>query len=131
MDRPKEIVLFQRIAWFDKPVDKLYLRPPTGFSFMKYAEPRFIVQMRDGSAYHLEKDDSINGYLGDLLSLNGTDPVDGGANALFRLLSLADCIQVREALFDFFGDAREMISGQSRARSSSTSNASQQPTATA
>ena len=124
------IELFERIVWFDAEVRHLTLKPPTGHHAARFGEPRFLIRMTEGSTYWVEKDEVIAQYLNELLSINGTDPVDGGANAMLRQMSLADFVQVREALLNFFTAAREMIFARSVARSPSVSDSSQQQIAT-
>jgi hypothetical protein len=124
------IELFEPIVWFENQVKRVTLKPPTGFHAAQFGEPRFLIRMVDGSTYWVEKDEVIASYLNVLLSLNGTDPVDGGANAMLRLMSLADFLQVREALLNFFSAAREMIFERSVARSPSASASSPPPNST-
>jgi hypothetical protein len=120
MAAPKKIELFEPFVWFENQLKEIFLKSPTGFHNVQYGEPRFLVRMVDGSSYWIEKDEVIASYLGDLLTLNGKDPVDGGV-AIFRAMSLTDVIQVKEAFFDFFTAARAAISARNAARSSTES----------
>ena len=90
---------------------------------MKHGEPRFSVWAGDGSQYWIEKDDIVAAYIADLLTLDDGRKVEGG-DAIFRDMSLADVLQIKDRLFGFFTAARLAISGASSISSSSTSDAS-------
>jgi hypothetical protein len=130
MAKTTPLELFEPFVWFEKQIKTLLLKSPTGFHAAQYGEPRFLVRMVDGSSYWIEKDEVVTSYLGDLLTLDGNNPVEGGANAMLRAMSLPDFLQTKEAFFDFFTAARGAISERSAARSSTASGSSQQTPAT-
>lgn len=102
------IELIEPRDWFGAPLTALYLRHPTAGHLSRFGEPQFWVTQKD-SGYLLHKDDVIAQYIDALLSTDGETPVDGGARALMETLSLADGMQIREALMDFFGAARAAV----------------------
>ncbi len=123
------IDLVEPVAWFEKRLTRLVLKAPTGFHYMKFGEPRFLVRMSDGGAYWVEKDDVISQYVAALLTLDGSAQIDGG-DAILRAISLPDVMQIRGALFDFFTDAQGAISTK-KSKALSSPSASSPPTSPA
>jgi hypothetical protein len=97
------------IVWFDKRLDHIVLKAPTGGQFLALGEPRFLVRMNDGSAYWVEREEVVKLYISDLLTLDGTTPIDSGDHILLTM-SLTDAMAIKESLFDFFTDAAAVIS---------------------
>jgi hypothetical protein len=110
----KEIVLSNSIEWFGRPVDRVFLREPRASHLQRFGEPRTAVfHPEAGTRYLVDRDDAISRYFDELLSLDGMAPIDGGGAFLTRL-SLYDGLALREALFNFFSQAREALSSQQR-----------------
>jgi hypothetical protein len=120
MAAAKSIPLVEPVEWFGRQISVLWLKPPRAGHAHRFGEPRFLVIMGDGARYFVERDEIVSRYLDELLSCDGIAPVDGGAVALLETLSLADGLQIKEALFDFFTDARAAISKLNQTRSVST-----------
>ena len=110
----KEIVLSNSIEWFGRSVDRVFLREPCARHLQSFGEPRTAVfHPEAGTRYLVDRDDAISRYFDDLLSLDGKGTIDGGASIMERM-SLRDGIALREALFEFFFQAREALSSQQR-----------------
>jgi hypothetical protein len=106
--RTTSITLNDPILWFDKRLDYVVLKAPTGGQFLALWEPRFLVRMNDGSAYWVEREEVVKSYISDLLTLDGTTPIDSGDHILLAM-SLTDAMAIKESLFDFFTDAAAAI----------------------
>ncbi|WP_156898065.1 hypothetical protein [Methylocapsa acidiphila] len=130
MTKSTQIELVEPFPWFDKLVNRVVLKAPTGFNYMNLGEPRFIVRMADGASYFVEKDEVVAAYIRELLSFSDDQNIDGGELVL-RAMSLADVLQIKEALFSFFTDAASAISRKRSTISSSGSASSPQTPATA
>jgi hypothetical protein len=128
--RSTPVTLNDQITWFDKRLDSIVIKAPTGGQYFALGEPRFLVRMNDGSAYWVEKEEVVKSYLADLLTLDGTVPIEGGDHVLMNM-SLVDAVQVKEAFFDFFTDAAAAISQRKLTGLSSDSASSQPMPATA
>ena len=110
----KEVVLSKSIEWFGRPVQRVFLCEPRASHLQRFGEPRTAVfHPEAGTRYLVDRDDAINRYFDELLSLDGKTTTDAGA-PLLNVLSLTDGIALREALFDFFYQAREAVSSQQR-----------------
>jgi hypothetical protein len=105
MANMKVVSLAEPVEWFDKRVSSVTVREPKASHLMRFGEPQITVFAQGGAA-QVFRDDAVSSYLDALLSLNGSDPVDGGGSAFFSKLSLQDGIAVRDALHDFFIEAR-------------------------
>lgn len=127
--RSTPVTLNDPIVWFDKMLDHIVIKAPTGGQYLALGEPRFLVRMGDGSAYWVEKEEVVKSYIADLLTLDGKTPIDGGDHVL-GIMSLVDAMQVKEAFFDFFTDAAAAISRRKRTGLSSDSASSQPMPAT-
>jgi hypothetical protein len=108
----KTIVLSSPIELFGKPIERVFLREPRASHLQRFGEPRFPVFQSDGTRYMVDRDDAIARYLDELLSLDGDKSIDVGGGAVLAQLSLGDGIALREALFDFFSQAREALSSR-------------------
>lgn len=93
-----EIKLIRPIEHHGQTINSITLKEPTGGLYAKLGNPRLIVYNKDGSGYHVERDDAIEKYLDASI-----DHQDG--SILLRLMSLADVMRVKAALLDFFTDA--------------------------
>lgn len=110
----KEIVLSNSIEWFGRSVARVFLREPCARHLRSFGEPRTAVfHPEAGTRYLVDRDDAISRYFDELLSLDGKGTIDGGASIMERM-SLRDGIALREALFEFFFQAREALSSQQR-----------------
>jgi hypothetical protein len=80
-------------------ITQLVLRPPKFADVMQYGEPAAFARSEGGILFQSEKDEVILAYIRRLL-VEPRDP------ALLDQLGLADTLQCREAIFDFFKAAR-------------------------
>ena len=106
--------------WFGKPVAALDLEEPRGRHLM-FGEPRTWITNADGAVYSVENTSAIERYINELLRYADGSMIDGGAATLFARLSLADALQVKAALFDFFTEALRAPGSKPSKPSSSTS----------
>jgi hypothetical protein len=97
--------------FFGQRIETVYLRPPTAALGVQLGEPRLACVSKDAS-YWVEQSDVIAAYIDRLLSLDGVKPVDGGGGAILPRMGLADLIQIKDALFGFFTDARAILSAK-------------------
>lgn len=105
--RAKEIKLEHPVELFKKNIVRVFLREPRAIHLQRFGEPRMAVHQGDTAAsYWVDRDDAIGKYLDELLSLDGENDIDVGGAVLLPQLSLTDGIALREALFDFFHQAR-------------------------
>jgi hypothetical protein len=99
----KTIKLLTPIDGGDKQITEIVLREPKFADVMALGEPAAYARSEGGLLYTAEKDGVIDGYIKRLMK----EP----SNPDFLLqLSLADALQLKEAIFDFFQDARKAIS---------------------
>jgi hypothetical protein len=110
----QEIHLSASVQWFSKPVKRVFLREPRASHLQRFGEPRMSVFQTDGTGtrYWVERDDVIGRYLDELMSLDGETTMDGGGLAFLTHIGLANGIALREALFDFFYQARVELSSR-------------------
>jgi hypothetical protein len=117
----QRIPLTEPVEWFGQRVTALFLRAPGAGHLTRLGEPRMLVaHPQTGARYFVDRDDVIPVYFDELLSIDGTNPVDGGAAGLLTKVNLEDGIALRDALFDFFSDAREALFKRKQTSSSST-----------
>lgn len=102
----KSLTLSAPVEYFGRQIAVVHLRPPRGAHLLRFGMPRFLCVNRDGASWWVEKDEVIASYLDALVSLDGDRPVEAGGTPLLNLLSLADSLALRDALFDFFSDAQ-------------------------
>ena len=92
---------------FDKRLEKIVLKEPSGALYTQLGEPRILVRMPDNSAYWVEQPETSRAYLDKLLD------VEGGASVLMAM-SLADSMQVKAAFFGFFTQAAAKASEKNK-----------------
>lgn len=80
-------------------ITQIVLRPPKFADVMQYGEPAAFARSEGGILFQSEKDEVILAYVRRLL----VEPKDP---SLLEQLGLADTLQAREAIFDFFKAAR-------------------------
>ena len=80
-------------------ITEIVLRAPKFNDVQALGEPSAFGRSEGGIMFTSEKDDVIHGYINRLL----VEPKD---TALLAQLNLADTLQLREAIFDFFKVAR-------------------------
>jgi hypothetical protein len=118
MAREKKITLQTPFMWFDKRVERVVLKEPSGRLYMVLGEPRYVIQV-DGGGYFHERDEVIAKYIAELLVMEDGRPFEGGADATLTAMSLADVLAVKAGLLDFFQDAqRAIIAARSNGSSS-------------
>ncbi|WP_395696642.1 hypothetical protein [Methylocella sp.] len=115
------------LPWFDKRLDRLLVKEPSGALYLDLGEPRFFVRAADGSVYAVEREDVVAKYLDRLVTLPDGAPIDGGVSSLMRFLPLTDVMRLKQALLDFFTDASSATSRE-KPGSSSSAPASSPPT---
>lgn len=118
----KTIELLKPIEGMKGVITKVVLKPPTGHAFLTLGEPWVIVRSGDGGTSQMELTQTIAAYVEVCIE----EPKD--ATAVLGMLSLADAMRVKEAVLDFFGDARLAGLPKSPGSSSSTSDGSQPQT---
>jgi hypothetical protein len=84
-------------------ITEIELREPRYRDVMTLGEPAAYARSDGGLIYTAEKDDVVQAYVERLL-VSPKDP------ALLTQLSLADALQLKEAVFGFFTEARRAIS---------------------
>ena len=84
-------------------ITQLVLRPPRYRDIMLLGEPAAFARSEGGIIFQSEKDEVVAEYVRRLL-IEPKDP------QLLEQLELADTIQCREAVFDFFRVARQALS---------------------
>jgi hypothetical protein len=116
----KKIDLVEPVPdWFGKRLLALSLAPPRGRHLI-YGNPRTWITNDDGAVYAVENIDIIKRYLDALICDENGAALDGGSSIL-QELSLADSIQLKDALFDFFTEAERAILAKKSTLSSSIS----------
>ena len=87
-------------------ITEIILRKPKFADVMALGEPKAYAHSEGGLLYTAEKEEVISGYIKRLL--------ESPKNPDFLLqLGMADTLQLKEAIYDFFRDAREAISKRS------------------
>ncbi|WP_454626955.1 hypothetical protein [Bradyrhizobium cenepequi] len=87
-------------------IREIILREPKYRDIMLLGEPAAFARSEGGMIYQAEKDEVVQGYIERLM----ISPQD---RALLEQVSLADALQLKEAVFGFFQAARKAISPQS------------------
>jgi hypothetical protein len=86
------------------PVSQITLREPKYNDVMTLGDPTAFAQGANGMVYSADKDDVIKAYIERLLvNDNGADPL------LLGQLNLTDTLRLREAVQNFFADARRAM----------------------
>lgn len=124
MAKTKTVVLSEPIEGHDDArFSRLVFREPTYRELMALGEPTArAYDVGHGMAYSADKDEVIRQYAEKLL----VEPADA---LLLNQLGLADALRVKEAVLDFFSEARATImklgpSSSSATQESSTPSAS-------
>jgi len=119
----KKIELVEPIPdWFGKRLVALSLAEPRGRHLL-YGNPRTWITNADGAVYAVENIDVIKRFLDALIRDEHGANIDGGAS-IVQELSLADTMQLKDALFDFFTEAERAILAKKSTPSSLTSKSS-------
>lgn len=87
-------------------ITQVIMRPPKFPDIMMLGEPRAFGRSDGGVMFTSEKEDVVDAYIRRLV-IEPKDP------ALLNQLGLADTMQLKDALFDFFEAARLALSKQS------------------
>lgn len=87
-------------------IREIILREPKYRDIMQLGEPSAFARSEGGMIYQAEKEDVVQSYIEKLME----SPKD---RALLEQVSLADAIQLKEAIFGFFQEARKAITPQS------------------
>jgi hypothetical protein len=98
------VKLVRPIEGPDGQISEIILREPKWADVMLLGEPAAYARSDSGMMYTADKDDVVHGYVLRLME----QPKD---RALLEQVSLADTLQLREAVFSFFRNARKDISG--------------------
>jgi hypothetical protein len=99
----KTITLKHPIEGHEGQVKQLVFREPKYADVMALGEPSAYARSEGGMIYQSEKDGVVQSYIERLL-VEPKDPL------LLGQLTLADTLQVKEAIHSFFMAAREAIS---------------------
>ncbi|MDA9465342.1 hypothetical protein [Bradyrhizobium sp. CCBAU 53415] len=83
-------------------IKEIVLREPKYRDVMLLGEPASLARSEGGMLYQAEKDDVVQAYIERLMVV----PQD---RALLEQVSLADALQLKEAVFGFFQAARKAI----------------------
>lgn len=83
-------------------ITQIVLRPPKFPDVMLLGEPAAFARSEGGIIFQSEKDEVVSAYVQRLL-IEPKDP------QLLNQLGLADALQCREAIFDFFKAARQAL----------------------
>lgn len=87
-------------------ITEIVLREPKYRDIMLLGEPAAFARSESGMIFQAEKDDVVQSYIERLME----SPKD---RALLQQVSLADALQLKEAVFGFFQEARKAITPQS------------------
>lgn len=90
----------------ESQIKTVTLREPKFDDLMLLGEPKAYARSEGGMVYTAERDGVIQAYIQRLL----VEPKDP---ALLVQLCLADTIQLKEAVYDFFQSARQAIAAKS------------------
>jgi hypothetical protein len=86
-------------------IREIVLREPKYKDFMILGEPSAYARSESGMVYQAEKDEVVQSYIERLM----VSPQDRN---LLEQVSLADALQLKEAVFGFFQAARKAITPQ-------------------
>lgn len=87
-------------------IKEIVLREPKYRDIMLLGEPAAFARSEGGMIYQAEKDEVVRNYI-ERLMISPKDVL------LLEQVSLADALQLKEAIFGFFQDARKAITPQS------------------
>lgn len=97
------IKLINPIEGHDGQISEVVLREPKYGDLMLLGEPAAFARSQSGMVFQSEKDEVLKAYVERLL-VQPSDP------ALLLQCSLADALQLRDAVFGFFTDAKKASS---------------------
>ena len=102
MAKRTTIKLSSPVIGHGAPVSSVVLREPTFAEHSVHGDPTIFARNSEGGVYLIENTAVIKAYLEACL-VEPKDPL------LLNQLSLADSIQLKDAMLDFFSDARETL----------------------
>jgi hypothetical protein len=109
----KIIKLIDPVKVYEREFREITLREPNAKLFMRLGAPRIpVMSSVSGSGYLIDRDDAIREYLKAIVDIKPDGSELMYEEAIFDRLSLADTLQVREALFDFFVEAAQKIAAR-------------------
>ena len=108
----KTIPLLVPILWGSNKIQQLVFREPKMSDIIEFGEPIIYTRSANGAAVAIENMDAIGGYARSLL----VEPFGGGG--LIDHLELPDALAVKDAITDFFSDARRKASADGPGSSS-------------
>ena len=118
----KIIKLFEPVTSYDRRYEEIVLREPRGELLMRLGQPRIpVTNFSAGSGYYVEPENVIKDYLVALIVIENDDGTIPYAEGLLKKLSLADSLQLREALFGFFDLGAQRIAAKRQDSSVSAS----------
>jgi len=91
----KTVKLSKPVKFHDKLLDEIELKEPSGGLYVKLGDPRVLVFNASGSAYWVERNETISEYLEACVAH------EMGAH-IINLLPLEDTMALKEELFGFF-----------------------------
>lgn len=94
------ITLIEPIKGHEGPITALTVREPTYREYFEIGDPQIIAKNPDDTIYAVDNDKALQAYADKCINL---DPL------LLKQLCLADAMQVRGAILDFFLSARKAI----------------------
>ncbi|MDX3805293.1 MAG: hypothetical protein QHC89_02580 [Bosea sp. (in: a-proteobacteria)] len=119
----KTVFLSAPIAFGSKEIniEQMVFRQPKMSDVIKCGDPSILTRSADGAVLVIENMDAIAAYARELL----IEPF--GQSALIDHLALPDALAVRDAVTDFFSEARRTTSAAGSASSSANSDGSAAP----
>lgn len=101
----KVIQLTKPFAWFDRTIERVSVKEPTGFQYMRHGDPQILIRI-DGGAYMHDREEIIARYIGECMATDDGKPFEAGGEAALMVMGLADIMSVKVALLDFFSEAQ-------------------------
>lgn len=117
----KTVVLTAPIAWGSNEIKQMVFRQPKMSDVIACGDPSIVTRSGDGAVIVIENMDAIAAYARSLL----IEPF--GAGAMVDHLVLPDALAVKDAITDFFSEARRTMSDAGSASSSAISDGSAAP----
>lgn len=93
-----KIKLSKPFTLYNKRVDEIEIKEPTGGAYAQLGEPRVLVHTNSGGGYLVEQPAVINAYLEKCL-------VNDLGGDVLNLMSLQDVMEIKDALLGFFTEA--------------------------
>lgn len=101
MPRPtKTILLSEPITGHHEVIREVVVRPPTLPEYGRIGEPYTWIRGADGQAVYVEQDGAISAYIEACI----VEPKD---KLLVEQIELRDAFAIKEAVLDFFHEARQ------------------------